>query len=125
MLKPPRAKSQKEKCDSFETGGPNVLEARLLDNFPIGDDSPSNANHTIATHSCRALANGTAESTSLEKRTTNEILLPWLVAAFLTPAFGIVGFEQLSVPDPPSKVLSVAVWFPSVGKPVSVSIGPF
>ena len=49
----------------------------------------------------------------------------WLVAVFLTPAFGVVGFEQISVPDPPGKALSVAVWFPSVGKPVSVLLGPF
>lgn len=54
-----------------------------------------------------------------------KIFLLWFVAASLTPAFGTVGFEQLSVPDPPGKALSVAVWFPSVGKPVSVSIGPF
>src|SRR5262252_3337065 len=47
------------------------------------------------------------------------------VTAFLAPAFGAVGFEQLSVPDPPGKALSVAVWFPSAGRPVSVSVGPF
>jgi len=47
------------------------------------------------------------------------------VSAFLAPAFGTVGFEQLSVPDPPGKELSVAVWFPSVGRPVSVSVGPY
>jgi len=52
-------------------------------------------------------------------------LLVWSVSAFFTPAFGSVGFQQLSVPDPPGKALSVAVWFPSVGKPVSVSVGPF
>jgi len=54
-----------------------------------------------------------------------KILFLWSVTAFLTPAFGAVGFQQLSVPDPPGKALSVAVWFPSVGKPVSVSFGPF
>lgn len=54
-----------------------------------------------------------------------KIFLLWSVTAFLTPAFGSVGFQQLSVPDPSGKELSVAVWFPSVGKPVSVSIGPF
>jgi hypothetical protein len=48
-------------------------------------------------------------------------LLVWSVSAFFTPAFGSVGFQQLSVPDPPGKALSVAVWFPSVGKPVSVT----
>lgn len=53
------------------------------------------------------------------------VLLLWSAAAFLTPAFGTVGFQQLSVPDPQGKALSVAVWFPSAGKPVSVSIGPF
>jgi predicted dienelactone hydrolase len=47
------------------------------------------------------------------------------VTAFFAPAFGTVGFEQLSVPDPPGKALSVAVWFPSVGRPVSVSVGPY
>jgi predicted dienelactone hydrolase len=54
-----------------------------------------------------------------------KVFLLWLVTTFLTPALGTVGFEQLSVPDPPGKALSVAVWFPSVGKPVSVSLGPF
>jgi predicted dienelactone hydrolase len=52
-------------------------------------------------------------------------LLLWSVSAFFAPAFGIVGFQRLSVPDPPGKALSVAVWFPSTGKPVSMSVGPF
>jgi predicted dienelactone hydrolase len=52
-------------------------------------------------------------------------LLLWSVCVFLMPGFAAVGFQQLSVPDPPGKALSVAVWFPSVGKPVSVSVGPF
>jgi predicted dienelactone hydrolase len=51
--------------------------------------------------------------------------LLWFATAFLAPAFGTVGFEQLSVPDPAGKALSVAVWFPSVGTPVSVSVGPY
>src|SRR5215469_14267746 len=51
--------------------------------------------------------------------------LLWSVLAFVTPAFATVGFLQLSVPDPPGKSLSVAVWFPSFGKPVSVFVGPF
>ena len=54
-----------------------------------------------------------------------KVFLFCFVTAFLTPAFGTVGFEQLSVPDPPGKALSVAIWFPSVGRPVSVSVGPF
>ena len=54
-----------------------------------------------------------------------KIFLLWSVTAFLTPAFATVGFRQLSVPDSPGKSLSVAVWFPSHGKPVSVSVGPF
>ena len=54
-----------------------------------------------------------------------KIFLLWSLTAFLPPAFGAVGFQQLSVPDPPGKALSVAIWFPSVGKPVSVSVGPF
>ena len=54
-----------------------------------------------------------------------KIFLLWSVTAFLTPAFGSVGFQQVSVPDPPGKALSVAIWSPSVGKPVSVSVGPF
>jgi predicted dienelactone hydrolase len=54
-----------------------------------------------------------------------KIFLLCSVAAFLTPAFAAVGFQQLSVPDPPGKSLSVAVWFPSRGNPVSVSLGPF
>ena len=49
-----------------------------------------------------------------------KIFLLWSVTAFAT-----VGFQQLSVPDPPGKALSVAVWFPSIGKAVPVSIGPF
>jgi predicted dienelactone hydrolase len=52
-------------------------------------------------------------------------LLLWLVSAFWTPAFGTVGFQQLSVADPPGKAISVAVWFPSGGKAISVSVGPF
>ena len=51
--------------------------------------------------------------------------LLWLLTVFLAPAFGAVGYEQLSVPDPPGEALSVAVWFPSTGKPVSVSVGPY
>lgn len=42
-------------------------------------------------------------------------LLLWSAGAFLAPAFGTVGFEQLSVPDPPGKAISAAVWFPSTG----------
>jgi len=53
------------------------------------------------------------------------LLLLWLGGMFLTPAYNSVGFQQLSVPDPQGKTLSAAVWFPSVGKPVSVSVGPF
>ena len=53
------------------------------------------------------------------------LLLLWSVSVFFAPAFGTVGFLRLSVPDPPGKALSVAVWFPSTGKPVSVSVGPF
>jgi predicted dienelactone hydrolase len=53
------------------------------------------------------------------------VFLLWLTSAFLTPASSTVGFQQLSVPDPPGKTLSAAVWFPSVGTPVSVSVGPF
>ncbi|HKV80631.1 MAG TPA: hypothetical protein VJP02_20950 [Candidatus Sulfotelmatobacter sp.] len=52
-------------------------------------------------------------------------LLLLSVTAFLTPAFATVGFQQLSVPDPPGKALSVAIWFPSGGKPVSVPVGAF
>jgi predicted dienelactone hydrolase len=44
---------------------------------------------------------------------------------FSTPASNSVGFQQLSVPDPQGKTISVGVWFPSVGKPVPVSVGPF
>ena len=43
----------------------------------------------------------------------------------VAPAFATVGFQQLSVPDPPGKPLSVAVWFPAVGTPVSVAVGSF
>src|SRR5262245_45739381 len=54
------------------------------------------------------------------------VLLLWLGSMFSTPASNTaVGFQQLSVPDPQGKTLSAAVWFPSVGEPVSVSVGPF
>lgn len=53
------------------------------------------------------------------------VLLLCSVGAFFTPAFSTVGFQQLSVPDPPGKPLSVAIWYPSVGKSVLVSVGPF
>ena len=53
------------------------------------------------------------------------MLLLCLGSMFSTPASNIVGFQQLSVPDASGKTLSVAVWFPSVGKPVPVSVGPF
>jgi len=53
------------------------------------------------------------------------LLLLCSVGIFFMPAFGAVGFQQLSVPDPSGKPLSVAVWYPSVGKSVSVSVGPF
>src|SRR5215831_7326265 len=79
----------------------------------------------MATASLLRTANGSTESASLEEGQEMKIFLLWSVTAFLTPAFASVGFQQLSVPDPPGKALSVAVWFPSVGKPVSVSLGPF
>src|SRR5499425_3020193 len=53
------------------------------------------------------------------------VFLLWLSSAFSASASNIVGFQQLSVPDPPGKTLSVAVWYPSAGKPVSASVGPF
>jgi len=53
------------------------------------------------------------------------LLLLWLGSMFSTPASNIVGFQQLSVPDPSGKPLSVGAWFPSVGKPVSMSVEPF
>ena len=49
----------------------------------------------------------------------------WLVCGFFTSALATVGFQQLSVPDPQGKPLSVAVWYPSGGNSVSVSLGPF
>jgi predicted dienelactone hydrolase len=49
----------------------------------------------------------------------------WLISAFMRPALGAIGFEQVSVPDPQGKTLSVAVWYPSVGRSVSVPLGPF
>ena len=53
------------------------------------------------------------------------VFLLWLGSAFLRPASSTVGFQKVSVPDPSGKTFSAAVWFPSVGKPVSVSVGPF
>jgi len=53
------------------------------------------------------------------------LLLLCLGSMFSAPASNNVGFQQLSVPDPSGKTLSVGVWFPSVGKPVAVSVGPF
>ena len=52
-------------------------------------------------------------------------LLLLSIGAFSAQALSAVGFEQLSVPDPPRKALSLAVWFPSVGRSVSSSVGPF
>jgi hypothetical protein len=52
-------------------------------------------------------------------------LLLLSIGSFSAPALSAVGFEQLSVPDPPRKALSVTVWFPSVGRSVSSSVGPF
>ena len=48
-----------------------------------------------------------------------------LLALLFSSAFGSVGFHQLSVLDPPGKTISVAVWYPSVGEPASVAVGPF
>ena len=53
------------------------------------------------------------------------VFLLWLGTLFLAPSSNSVGFQQISVPDPSGKTLSVGVWFPSVGKPVPVSVGPF
>jgi hypothetical protein len=54
------------------------------------------------------------------------LFLLWSASAFLTSAaFAAIGFQQISVPDPQGRPLSVAVWFPSVGTPVSVQVGPF
>jgi predicted dienelactone hydrolase len=57
--------------------------------------------------------------------TMKVFLLLLSIAAFSAPALSAVGFEQFSVPDPARKPLSVAVWFPSVGRTVSSSVGPF
>ena len=53
------------------------------------------------------------------------VLVLCIATALVTSAFAAVGFQQLSVPDPQGKPLSVAVWFPTVGTPISVAIGPF
>ena len=48
-----------------------------------------------------------------------------LLTMIAAPAMGTVGFQQLSVPDGNGQSLSVAVWFPSTGKPISMAVGPF
>jgi predicted dienelactone hydrolase len=53
------------------------------------------------------------------------VLLLWSLVELFPLAFGTVGFQHLSVPDPPGKALSVAIWFPSTGQPALVSVGPF
>jgi len=53
------------------------------------------------------------------------LFLMWSASVFITPALATVGFQQLSVPDPAGKPLSIGVWYPSVGTPVLVPVGPF
>jgi predicted dienelactone hydrolase len=51
--------------------------------------------------------------------------LLWALFAFVMPACGAVGFQQVSVPDPEGKTLAVAVWYPSSDKAASEPLGPF
>ena len=53
------------------------------------------------------------------------LLLLCSVGISFMPAFSAVGFQQMSVPDLPGKPLPVAIWYPSIGKSVSVPVGPF
>jgi predicted dienelactone hydrolase len=48
-----------------------------------------------------------------------------MVTVLAAPALATVGFQQASVPDPNGKPLSVGVWYPSLGTPTSVVVGPF
>lgn len=41
------------------------------------------------------------------------------------PRAGTIGFQLLTIPDPGSKPLSVAVWYPSESAAISQTIGPF
>lgn len=38
---------------------------------------------------------------------------------------GAVGFQQMEVPDPPSKPLTIGIWYPSVSQASSQTLGPF
>jgi len=49
----------------------------------------------------------------------------WALGAIVAPAFGTIGFQQLTVPDPEGKAISVAVWYPSGGTAVSEPLGSF
>ena len=53
------------------------------------------------------------------------LFLVWTASTMLTSAFPTVGFQKISVPDPQGRPLSVVIWFPSVGRAVSVQVGPF
>jgi predicted dienelactone hydrolase len=48
-----------------------------------------------------------------------------IATVLVAPGFAAVGSQQLSVPDPQGKPLSVAVWFPTVGIPIPVVFGPY
>ena len=50
----------------------------------------------------------------------------WTLGVMVAPAFGTIGFRQLTVPDPEGKAISVAVWYPSSGgTAVSEPLGSF
>jgi predicted dienelactone hydrolase len=48
-----------------------------------------------------------------------------MIAMLASPALATVGFQQVSVPDPNGKPLSVGIWYPSLGTTTSVAVGPF
>ena len=48
-----------------------------------------------------------------------------MLTILAAPALATVGFQQVSVPDPKGKPLSVGVWYPSLGTPTVAAVGPF
>jgi predicted dienelactone hydrolase len=51
--------------------------------------------------------------------------LLWSLGTSSTASFVTIGFQQITVPDPESRTISVAIWYPSEGTAVSEPFGPF
>jgi hypothetical protein len=51
--------------------------------------------------------------------------LLWSLGTSSTASFVTIGFQQITVPDPEGRTISVAIWYPSEGTAVSEPFGPF